>query len=73
MALISMEHHLEKLHRQCEASWYGEELNVERSNSVLEDLRKGLTPQSSEVQEDIKSNSILDSYKASMEKARLSI
>ncbi len=47
IALISREHHLEKLRRQCQASWYGKELNVERSNSV-----QGRTLQFSEVQEE---------------------
>ncbi len=73
MAIFSRQHHMEKLDRECHAKWFPEESKGETSNSVLEELRHGHASISSRELNDGSSNSLLDSCKASMEEARLSI
>ncbi len=71
--IISRQRHMEKLKRECHARWFVNDRNGETSNSVLDDLNHEHTPFPSREPEDSSSNSLLNSYKASMEEARLSI
>ncbi len=44
IAILSRQHHLEKLERERHARWFTEETKGEMSNSVLEDLKHGRPP-----------------------------
>ncbi len=44
LAINSRQHHLEKLEREHHARWFGYDRKGEKSNSVLEDLRREHSP-----------------------------
>ncbi len=73
MAIISKERHMERMNRVRHTTWYPEEVKNDTPTSVLDDLRHDHKETSSREPENSSVNSLVDSYKASMEEARLNI
>ncbi len=70
IATNSRQRHLEKLERERHARWFDYDRKGETSNSVLEDLRRECSPFPQTEPVDDSSNSLLDSYKASMKEGK---
>ncbi len=73
LAIKSRQCHLEKVEREHHTRWSGYDNKGETPNSVLEDLKRARFPFPQTEPVDYSSNSLLDSYKASMEEGRASI
>ncbi len=73
LAIQSRHRHLEKLERECHSRWFLNNRKDETSNSVLDDRISDCAPFPRSEPVDSSSNSLLESYRASMEEARLSI
>ncbi len=73
LAINSRQCHLEKLERKRSATWLGYDRKGGTSNSVLEDLRSEHSPFPLTEPVDGSSNSLLESYKASVEQDKVSI
>ncbi len=73
LAIKSRQCHLEKVEREHHTRWSGYDNKSETPNSVLEDLKRARFPFPQTEPVDYSSNSLLDSYKASMEEGRASI
>ncbi len=71
LAIKSRQHHLDKVERECYTRWSAYDNKGETTNSVLEDLKMDRFPFPQSEQVEYSSNSLLDSYKASMEEARV--